>query len=248
VKKALSRNSILFAISVFSLGIIFISLESYTHDAFGLEENFVTLQTGIISTQDRDFAISNDFETRIFQNGKIMRLSGVTTTGEPYYIYQKNIDNEIILKGKILLEGTFVSIVQKEIISEPQVSLESGTKLLMFTKIPHNTYAGYTFTIGVKVFDLEQNPKADFYDKDGVLEDVFVNVRITNEFGKIATTFNGTTDVTGLFLKDYRVKYGLDLPGKYTVNVFIDDGTSSTSQSYTTFFRGDIRDYLENVP
>jgi len=90
VKKVLARGPILFAIAAVALGMIFFYIQSYSQNAYGIEENFVTLGTGIISTQDRDFAVSNDFQTRIFQNGKIMRLSGVTTTGEPYYIYQKN--------------------------------------------------------------------------------------------------------------------------------------------------------------
>ena len=103
MKRTLCRGSILFAIVAVSLGIVFFSIDLHSQEAFGVVENFVILQTGIISTQDRDFAVSNDFETRIFKNGNIMRLSGITTTGEPYYIYQKNIGDDIILKGKILV-------------------------------------------------------------------------------------------------------------------------------------------------
>jgi len=167
----------LFALVTVTLGIVFFSIQSNSQDALGLEENFLILQTGIIFTQDRDFGVSNDFETRIFQNGKIMRISGVTTTGEPYYIYQKNVGDNIILKGRILLGGNFVSIVQKEIIPEPQVSLEPDTKLIMSAKFPFYTYAQYPFTISVKVFDAELNPQANYDQKFGVLENVFVNVR-----------------------------------------------------------------------
>ena len=90
MNKGLTRSPILFGVVIVTLGIVFFSIQSNSQDALGLEENFLILQTGIIFTQDRDFGVSNDFETRIFQNGKIMRISGVTTTGEPYYIYQKN--------------------------------------------------------------------------------------------------------------------------------------------------------------
>jgi len=195
VKRALSRGSILFAIVAVSLGIVFFSIDLHSQEAFGVVENFVTLQTGIISTQDRDFAISNDFETRIFKNGNIMRLSGITTTGEPYYIYQKNIGDDIILKGKILVGGSFVSIIQKEVTPVTPVSLESDTQLIMSTKIPHDTYAGYPFRISVKVFDAEQNPQANYDQKDGVLENVFVNVTITNKFDKFVTSLSGNTDI-----------------------------------------------------
>jgi hypothetical protein len=243
VKKALTRNSMLLAIVTVVLGIVFFSTDPSSQDGFGLEENFVTLQTGIISTQDRDFAVSNDFEIRIFQNEKIMRLSGVTTTGEPYYIYQKNIGGDIMLKGKILLEGFFVSIIQKEIIPEPQVSLEPGTQLVMSTKIPHHTYASYPVTISVKVFDAEQNPQANYNQKFGALEDIFVNVTITNKFDKVISSLSGYTDSTGLFRGSHVVREGIDLSGEYKVVVTIDDGTTSTSKFFKTFFRGDIRDY-----
>jgi len=246
VKKGLRRNSILFAVGTVTLGIVFFSIQSNSQDAFGLEENFITLQTGIISTQDRDFGVSNDFEARIFQNGKIMRISGITTTGEPYYIYQKNVGDNIILKGKILLGGAFVSIVQKEIIPEPQVSLEPDTKLIMSAKFPFYTYAQYPFTISVKVFDAELNPQANYDQKFGVLENVFVNVTITNEFDSDVISLTGNTDSKGLFEESYIVRDGIDLAGEYTIDVTIDDGTTSTSQSFTTFFRGDLRDYWDN--
>jgi len=246
VKKVLTRGPILFAIAAVALGMIFFYMQSYSQNAYGIEENFVTLQTGIISTQDRDFAVSNDFQTRIFQNGKIMRLSGVTTTGEPYYIYQKNIDDDIILKGKILFDGDFVSIIHKEIIPEPQVSVEPDTQLIMSTKITHHTYASYPLIISVKVFDAEQNPQANYDQSFGALEDVFVNITITNEIDALVTSLSGNTDATGLFRETHIVREGIDLPGEYTVNVFIDDGITNTSQSYKTFFRGDIRDYWDN--
>jgi len=246
VKKSLTRSSILFGVVTVTLGIVFFSIQPNSQDAFGLEGDFLTLQTGIISTQDRDFGVSNDFETRIFQNGKMMRISGVTTTGEPYYIYQKNVGDDIILKGKILLGGNFVSIVQKEIIPEPQVSLEPDTKLIMSAKFPFYTYAQYPFTISVKVFDAELNPQADYDQKFGALEDIFVNVTITNEFDSVVTSLIGNTDSKGLFEESYIVRNGIDLAGEYTIDVTIDDGTTSTSQSFTTFFRGDIRDYWDN--
>ncbi len=175
-----------------------------------------------------------------------MRLSGITTTGEPYYIYQKNIGDDIILRGKILVGGAFVSIIQKEVIPIPQISLEPDTQLIMSTKIPHHTYASYPFIISVKVFDAEQNPQANYDQKDGVLENVFVNVTITNEFDKFVTNLSGNTDSTGLFSGSHVVREGIDITGEYTVDVTVGNGTSSTSQTLKTFFRGDIRDYYDN--
>ena len=224
---------------------IFFALEPYSQDAFGFEEDFLTLQTGIISTHDRDFAVSNDFETRVFKNGNIIRLSGITITGDPYYIYQKSINGDIVLKGKILVGGEFISIIQREIIIEPQVSLEPDTQLIMSAKLPHHTYANYPLIISVKVFDAEQNPQARYDQSFGALGNVFVNITITNEFDEFVTSLSGNTNENGLFNKSHKVREGIDLPGEYTVNVTIDDGKSSTSQTFKTFFRGDYRDYVE---
>ena len=237
---------VIFSIIPLAFGMIFFVLEPHSQDAFGLEEDFLTLQTGIISTQDRDFAVSNDFETRVFKNGNIIRLSGITITGEPYYIYQKSIDGDMVLKGKILTDGDFISIIQREIITEPQVSLEPDTQLIISAKLPHHTYASYPLIISVKVFDAEQNPQARYDQSFGVLENVFVNVTITNEFGKFVTSLSEYTDERGLFSESHKVREGIDLPGEYNVNVTIDDGKSSTSQTFKTFFRGDLRDYFDD--
>jgi len=80
----------------------------------------------------------------------------------------------------------------------------------------------------------------------GVLENVFVNVTITDRFDEFVTTLSGNTDSTGVFQENYLVNENVVDQGEYNVNVMINDGASNTSQSFTTFFRGDIRDYFHN--
>jgi len=236
---------VLISISISSL--IFFT-QPYSQHSFGFEENFVVFQTGIISTDNQDYAISNDFATRIIQDGKIMRLSGITTTGEVYYLYQKMVGDEIIVKGKILVNGVFVPIKYREKIFEPEILIKPETDLIMATKLPQYTYARYPFAISVKIFDAEKNPQAKFEQQEGVLKNVFVNVTITNQFDKFVTSFSGKTDSTGLFRGSYVVRENIDIPGKYNVVVTVDDGASVTSQFFTTFFRGDLRDYFDNNP
>jgi hypothetical protein len=243
--KKISLIVILISISIGSL--IFFT-QSHSQYVFGFEENFVVFQTGIISTDNQDYAISKDFETRIIQDGKIMRLSGITTTGEAYYLYQKMVDGKIIVKGKILVNEVFVPIKYKEKIFEPEIPAEPETKLIISTKLPQYTYARYPFAISVKVFDAEKNPQAKFEQGNGALENVFVNVIITNQFDKYVTSLSGKTDSTGLFRGSYVVRENIDIPGKYNVNVTVNDGDTSINQSFTTFFRGDIRDYFDKTP
>ena len=194
--KKISLIVVLISISIGSL--IFFT-QSYSQYAFGFEENFVVFQTGIISTDNQDYAISKNFETRIIQDGKIMRLSGITTTGEVYYLYQKMVGDEIIVKGKILVNGVFIPIKYREKIFEPEILIKPETELIISTKLPQYTYARYPFAISVKVFDAEKNPQAKFEQREGVLKNVFVNVTITNQFDKFVTSFSGITDSTGLF-------------------------------------------------
>lgn len=238
-------SSKIFLVLITTTFTIFSSV-SFTQTALGFEENFLPLKTGILSTSYHDYALSNNFEAKIFQDGRIIRLSGVTTTGETYYIYQKNIGDDVILKGKILVDGTFISLIQNQIISEQQISQGPSTKLKMLTKIPHHTYAGYPLMISVKVFDAELNPQGKYEQSFGALENVFVNITITNQFGKLVSSLSGNTDSKGLFHANYIIKGGIDLPGEYFVNITASDRTSSTSQSVKTFFRGEIKDYWQN--
>lgn len=221
--------------------IFFVQIEKQS--SFAFEENILALQTGIISTDNQDYAISQDFETRVFQNGKIIRLSGITTTGEYYYLYQKNVNGDIIVKGKILSNNVFIPIVFKESAIEQQTQNEDS-KLIMVTKLSSYTYSNYPFVISVKVFDsqINQNPKYD--SRLGVLQNVLVNVDIKDRFGKQITKLTGKTNSNGVFQDKYVVLEDVVDQGEYKVVVTIDDGKTKSSKTYTTFFRGDIRDYF----
>lgn len=246
VKKDITNKPLtIFFIATISIvtGVFFTYFDAQS--AFGFEENILALQTGIISTNNNDYAISQEFEVRIFQNGKIMRLSGLTTTGEQYYFYQKSVGDDIIVRGKIYVNGAFVSIIFKEDLLE-QKTQQPETKLVMAVKLSQYTYSNYQFVISVKVFDAEQNPSPNYNQRTGVLENVFVNVTITDRFDEFVTTLSGNTDSTGVFQEKYLVLEGVVDQGEYNVKVIIDDGTSNTSQSFTTFFRGDVRDYFKD--
>lgn len=214
-------------------------------NAFGFEENILVLQSGIISTSIQDYAISQEFETRIIQNGKIMRLSGITTTGEQYYLYQKIIGEDIVVRGKVFTNNAFVPIIFNQELFE-QKTVKSDSNLIMSVKVSDYTYSNYNFVISVKVFDADVNPIAKYDSRTGVLENVFVSVTITDRFDNHVTTLSGNTDSRGVFQGKYLVVEDVVEQGEYNVEVMIDDGTSTTSQSFTTFFRGDIRDYFHN--
>jgi len=246
VKRAVSSKTltIFFTAAItIVIGVFFTYFDAQS--AFGFEENILPLQTGIISTNNQDYAISQEFEVRIFQNGKIMRLSGLTTTGEQYYLYQKIVDDDTIVRGKINVNNAFVPIIFKEEFLE-QKTQQSEDKLAMAVKLSQFTYSNYQFVISIKVFDAEKNPSPNYNQRMGVLENVFVNVTITDQFDEYVTTISGNTDSRGVFQGNYLVYENVVDQGEYNVNVTIDDGTSNISQSFTTFFRGDVRDYFKD--
>ena len=226
------------------IGVFFTYFDAQS--AFGFEENILALQTGIISTNNQDYAVSQEYDVRIIQDGRIMRLSGITTTGEQYYLYQKSVGDNIIVRGKIYANGAFVPIIFKEDLLE-QKTQHAETKLAMAVKLSQYTYSNYQFVISVKVFDAEQNALPKYDQRTGVLDNVFVNVTITDRFDEFVTTLSGNTDSIGVFQGNYLVLEGVVDQGEYNVNVMINDGASNTSQSFTTFFRGDIRDYFHDT-
>jgi len=246
VKKAIDHNTltIFFTVTItIVIGVFFTYFDAQS--AFGFEENILPLQAGIISTNNQDYAISQEFQAKIFQNGKIMRLSGLTTTGEPYYLYQKIVGDDTIVRGKIYVNDAFVPIIFKEEFLE-QKTQQSDTELIMAVKLSDYTYSNYKFVISVKVFDAEINPTARYDSRIGILENVFVNATITDRFDEFVTSLSGNTDSTGVFQANYLVLEDVVDQGEYNVNVMIDDGASNLSQSFTTFFRGDIRDYFHD--
>ena len=225
-------------------GVFFI--QANNQDVFAFEENILALQSGIISTSNQDYALSQEFEAKIFQDGKIMRLSGLTTTGEQYYLYQMIVDGDTIVRGKIYSNNAFIPIIFKKDLLTQQIQ-HVDTNLAMTVKLSSYTYSNYPFVISVKVFDASKNSQPRFDSRIGILKDVFVDVTITDKLGNYVTNINGYSDSTGVFNGKYLVLENVVNQGKYNVEVVIEKDNAKTSESFTTFFRGDIRDYFHDT-
>lgn len=235
------KMSFVVMVTLFS-GVFFI--QTNNQDVFAFEENILALQSGIISTSNQDYALSQEFEAKIFQNGKIMRLSGLTTTGEQYYLYQMIVGGDTIVRGKIYSDNSFIPIIFKKDFVTQQIQ-HVDANLAMAVKLSSYTYANYPFVISVKVFDAAVNSQPKYDSRIGTLKDVFVNVTITDKFENYVTNINGHTDSSGVFQGKYLVLENVVNQGKYNVKVEIEKENSKTSESFTTFFRGDITDYFK---
>jgi len=239
--KKISLIVIVILISI-SIGSLIFFTQSYPQYAFGFEENFIVFQTGIISTDNHDYAISKNFETRIIQDGKIMRLSGITTTGEVYYLYQKMIDDKIIVKGKILVNNKFIPIIQSRTVAEEKqiADIKQSLPIKIVISQPHYTYWGQFYTINVKVFEADKNPLNNYWFKEYLVPNVPIFIDINHENGRHLTTMEGTTNEDGYFSGRYYVRDNLDWGGKYNVHVVAGNEDNNDIKDVTTFIIGEI--------
>ena len=210
-------------------------------DESSSQESVLLLQTGMISTSSADYEISSDFDIRIIGDGDYIRIKGMTVSGYPYYVYEKTINGESMLYGKIFVGGTAVPVVHKEIqevVEEPvQQSIQPKNDLII--AIQHPTYGYYTQTYSfvTKVFDLNQNPKGVFDWNLGKRTNVDVTLSLIDPNGKVLATETGKTNTQGIFSGSYFWQYS-DAIGTYTVKVTADDGTNKVTKEFTTSYNG----------
>jgi len=223
------------------LGILAITISPLIIQEIYSQEELLVLNNGLISTPSNDYQISGNFEIRIFHDGELIRIKGVTVSGYPYYVYQKMIDGNPVLKGKIFIDGNPFSVITKYISSikqeqeEEQPQVEYDKKIDV--KVQQSTYGYYydSYKINVKIFDSELNSKPVFYDFEGVIEDSTVNVSLKHDSGVIVANVTGNSDIGGLFEGKYRWGYN-DPTGHYTVTLNVNDG--QWIETFDTFYRG----------
>lgn len=204
----------------------------------GLEEQSTILQTGILSTATKDYQISNDLQIRTVLDGKLMRISGTTIDGYPYYVIHRLIDDEIQVWGKIFLDNKLVPIIYRsQPISEPEQQPE-GPELLLIVYQPHSTCWSHEYKITTRVYDADLNPNANFDQKSGYLEGVKVNVTLTHENGQVLTTFGGITDDHGYYTGKFYVTENIVKAGKYNVQVTGANEAHTVTQEFITFIFG----------
>jgi len=97
------------AYAVFSLSLVLV-LGTPAFGEIDLLSNIIFLDTGIIHSDDNQFQISNDMNTREFSNGKIIRVSGQTIEGFPYITYSKILEDKVNTHGIIFIGGKFVKL------------------------------------------------------------------------------------------------------------------------------------------
>jgi len=238
-----------FLMSIVTIGLVLFTEEISDNSVFAAEEDSVILQAGVISTEKKDYIISNDFEIRVIQEGKLLRISGTTADGFPYYAYQRTSNEDISLYGKVIVNGEFVQIiknvtlvqskVQEPVETVEEIPIPSKPEMLVLVQQSDRKEYGYAYTLTAKVFDAKINSNQEFYSSDGKLEGIKVTVTISDSEGNLLTSFDGLTDVYGQYDTSYLWGYN-DARGTYTVTLVADNGETTVTQNYETAYLGYI--------
>ncbi len=204
-------------------------------------ESSPILESGIISTKNKDYIISNDFDIRQFFYGKILRISGTTIDGNFYYVYHKIIDDEISSRGKIFLDGKFVPLEfnkkPEQVTKESSMPLEQP-EMKILVQQTERVYWKENFGITIRVFDAKLNTLNDFNQNWGYLADVDVIVEIFNPENELLTSFEGKTDQTGNFEAGFFI-FNKTLKGAYTVKISVGPENNQTTETLSMFILGD---------
>ena len=203
------------------------------------QESILVLQNAMISTSTNNYEISSDFDIRILQNGDLIRVKGTTVDGHPYYVYQKMINEEPTLFGKIFVNGNAVQIVQASTDSQ-QTKEETTTEknLIVLVESSDSGRLYEKYRLSVKVYDADINPNPELFSKtDGLLESIPVNATITDKNGKLVASLDGTTDNAGKFEGLYTWIFS-DVTGEYKIKLDVDNG--NFIEEFTTFYHGYI--------
>ncbi len=204
-------------------------------------ESSPILESGIISTKNKDYIISNDFDIRQFFYGKILRISGTTIDGNFYYVYHRIIDDEIFSRGKIFLDGKFVPLEfnkkPEQVTKESSMPLEQP-EMKILVQQTERVYWKENFDITIRVFDAKLNTLNDFNQNWGYLADVDVIVEIFNPENELLTSFVGKTDQTGNFEAGFFV-FNKTLKGEYIVKISVGPENNQTTETLSMVVLGD---------
>ncbi len=204
------------------------------------------LDTGLVSTSSNDYRISNQFEIRHIWPGELMRISGITVDGYPFYAIHKMNSNNIEISGTILVDGKIIPIIKNIIEEEPvivQQTIEEPIVIIEEDPIPvksvilqpHTTYWRETYNINVKVFEADQNLQNNYWYREYLVPNIPVSVQLNHEDGTHLTTIQGITDQNGLFEGQYYITENIVKGGKYLVEVIVGDETVGYKQNLLTF-------------
>ncbi len=193
---------ILAIFAILTLGVFTVNLTSAQIDSL-IDIEF--LQTGELNTSKNQFHISNEIFIREFFNGNIIRVSGQTIEGFPYITYSKILNDKIDTHGMIFINGQFVDLTFLEKGNEEESIVEKKDDLAILVQYTQRVYSEKFIQIDIKIFNKEQNKLNDFYQNDGRLSNINIEVIIVDEDSQNVYSSNGITNNNGLYEMEYLI-------------------------------------------
>ncbi|MFB5632170.1 MAG: hypothetical protein ACE5Q9_02450 [Nitrosopumilus sp.] len=227
----------IYGIFLLSLGLF---LGTPVFGEIDLLSNITFLDTGIIHSDENQFQISNEMNTREFSNGKIVRVSGQTIEGFPYITYSKIVDDKVNTHGIIYVGGEFLKLSFVEKFTDENTE-EKEDDMQILVQYTQRVYSKQYASIEIKTYDPEQNRLKDFSLNYGFLSNVDIKVVVLDENNEEFYSTTGVTNDKGFFETEFFI------PERYpqetlTVTVSAEDNDSKSSKILQMFTLGAIPD------
>lgn len=103
------------------------------------------------------------------------------------------------------MQGEFKKLIFDEKTPSETIVVEKDENILLLVKYTQRAYSEKYVYVDVKVYEKDQNKLNDFYLNYGFISGVDINIKFTDEDGKIVFSSNGTTNQKGLFESQYLI-------------------------------------------
>ena len=203
------------------------------------------IQTGGIFTDEKEFTISNEINTREFSDGSIIRITGYTVEGYPYITYSKINNQQITTHGKIFINDKFIPLIFDQQKTSQMQKIEKREKpndIVVLMQYTERLYSGQTAKIDVKIFDSNQNKSNDFNQNYGYVPNTNIKITVLDKNGQIFSSSDGTTNERGFYNTGFFIPKNIQ-SGTFTVIINAENDNSKSSKTIQIFNLGEVPDH-----
>jgi len=219
-------------------GEIVLSLEFGENQYSRFDRIIPTLQSGLLVLGDSIVEIK-DARTKIMGNSFVVHSENIL-------IYANGIGNEHYLINSYFLGSNQLDPIRLETVptQDATTGIEENTKsteMIVLVQQNFKTFWKENYNIAIKVFDKEINPKPQFYESFGAINQAEIEVTFKDLDGEKITELTGQTNSKGFWNGSVFVNQNLAAGGKYIVEVDVTYLNSNNFQKFETFVVADTR-------
>ena len=219
-------------------GEIVLSLEFGENQYSRFDRIIPTLQSGLLVLGENIVEIQ-DARTKIMGNSFVVHSENIL-------IYANGIGNENYLINSYFLGSNQLDPIRLETVPtlDATTGMEEDTKpveMVVLVQQNFKTFWRENYNIAIKVFDKEVNPKPQFYESFGAINQAEIEVTLKDLDGEKITNLTGQTNSKGFWNGSVFVNQNLAAGGKYIVEVDVTYLNSNNFQKFETFVVADTR-------